>query len=273
MRWYYLTNTIIVILLVLIVISINNRPSSDLTELYFTDYPKLQTFSDGNFEVIYTIHNLENKDMDYETKVIVKEGDNLLGDFCNELVYLKDDAYTTKICRFKINKFEKVKVKVLLVNKEQEIHFWSGFAKKPYYYEGYGYEDVSCLKTTDVNPGFLVMNARGTYVNKAWPQLDLYINGQKTDTVYIDSAYYQDYMFNYQLNSGENVIDIVFTNDYYDEETKGDRNVYVKSIKINNKEISNFVVDNPSNFFDCRDLNVDKNLYYLSSIRFKVNVK
>lgn len=272
MRWHYLTNTIIVILVILIAVLIVNKPTSNLTELYFTDYTKLQKFSDGNFEVVYTIHNLENKDMSYETKVIVKEGDIVLGDFCNELVYLKNGAYTTKVCRFKIDKFENVKVKVLLVNKEQEIHFWSEYVKKPFYYDDYGYGDLSCLKLNNVSNGLIILNAKGDYV-KEWPIVDLYVDGKKKDTRTISSGYFKDYVFNYRLTSGEHVVDIVYVNDYYDPKTKADMNVYINNVYVGDSKINNFVVDNPQNAFDCKELDDDVALFSLSSFRFKVLVR
>lgn len=276
MKSDYIVIGLIVLCVVVLTVSVSMKQPESFTELYFTDHLNLQKYSDGNFEVRYTIHNLENKRMDYDVKVLVDdENGNLLGIYCNELVPLNNNGYASKICRFKLDDdFKKVKVRVNLVNQEQEIHFWSTKSGQSYYYPDFGYARIDCLnKTNNVNPGVILINAKGDYAGNGWPVLDLYVDGKKVTNVTINSGYYKDFTINYPIMRGTHVIDLVFVNDYYDSETKADRNLYFREVTVGGKKISNYVIDRSPNAFDCDTLDTYNNLYSLSSIRFKVNVQ
>ena len=104
------------------------------TELYFEDHlslpNKVALFKENNFR--FTIHNLENKDMEYPYEVYVDlNGEKLMID--ENSVLLKNNEYKTITEDFKITiliaeifQLQRVKVIVNLLSKNQQIHFWMG---------------------------------------------------------------------------------------------------------------------------------------------------
>lgn len=269
----YAVTGLLILCVVVLTISVSTKKSESFTELYFVDHTNLPKYSDGNFFFVYTIHNLENKDFEYQAKVVVEENGIFIGEFCQKNVFVKDQHYDVEFCRFKLDDFSKVKVKVILVNKEQDIYFWSDYVKGLFFYEGYGYGTVDCLEETKTSSGFITIKAKGSYANGTWPNLDLYVDGVNVETLTIDSNEYKEYTFGYNIKSGNNVIDIVFSNDYYNKETNEDRNVYFNTITLRGRKITDYVIDNAPNTFDCEKASKGNVMLSLASIRFKVDVE
>lgn len=96
------------------------------TELYFEDQlslpDKIVLHRENSFK--FTIHNLENKDMNYIYEVYINiNGEEQLID--KNSVLIKDNEYKTFKENFTITvPTQRVKVVVNLFNRNQEIHFW-----------------------------------------------------------------------------------------------------------------------------------------------------
>ena len=98
------------------------------TELYFEDHlllpNKVTLFKENNFK--FTIHNLENKDMEYpyEVYIGVNGGKQMID---KSSVLIQNNEYKTISEAFTIIvPIQRAKVVVNLINKNQQIHFWMG---------------------------------------------------------------------------------------------------------------------------------------------------
>ena len=98
------------------------------TELYFEDHltlpNKVTLFKENNFK--FTIHNLENKDMEYPYEVYIDlNREKQMID--KNSVLMKNNEYKTITEDFTITiPMQRVKVVVNLINKNQQTHFWMG---------------------------------------------------------------------------------------------------------------------------------------------------
>ena len=98
------------------------------TELYFEDHlslpNKVTLFKENNFK--FTIHNLENKDMEYpyEVYIDVNREKQMID---KRSVLIKNNEYKTITENFTITiPMQRVKVVINLITKNQQIHFWMG---------------------------------------------------------------------------------------------------------------------------------------------------
>jgi hypothetical protein len=98
------------------------------TELYFEDHlslpNKVTLFKENNFK--FTIHNLENKDMEYpyEVYIDVNKEKQMID---KKSVLIKNNEYKTISEAFTIIvPIQRAKVVVNLISKNQQIHFWMG---------------------------------------------------------------------------------------------------------------------------------------------------
>jgi hypothetical protein len=98
------------------------------TELYFEDHlslpNKVTLFKENNFK--FTIHNLENKDMEYpyEVYIDVNREEQMIN---KSSVLIKNNEYKTITEAFTIIvPIQRAKVVVNLISKNQQIHFWMG---------------------------------------------------------------------------------------------------------------------------------------------------
>jgi len=98
------------------------------TELYFEDHlslpNKVTLFKENNFK--FTIHNLENKDMEYpyEVYIDVNREKQMID---KSSVLIKNNEYKTISEAFTITvPIQRAKVVVNLISKNQQIHFWMG---------------------------------------------------------------------------------------------------------------------------------------------------
>ena len=98
------------------------------TELYFEDHlslpDKVTLFKENNFK--FTIHNLENKDMEYPYEVYI-DLDREKQMIDKGSVLIKNNEYKTISEDFTITiPMQRVKVVINLISKNQQIHFWMG---------------------------------------------------------------------------------------------------------------------------------------------------
>ena len=109
------------------ILATTKKPET-FTELYFEDHlslPKeITLFKENNFK--FTIHNLENKDMEYPYEVYMdingeKQSIN------KSSVLIKNNEYKTITQTFIITtQIQRAKIVVNLIDKNQPIHFWMG---------------------------------------------------------------------------------------------------------------------------------------------------
>jgi len=98
------------------------------TELYLEDHlslpDKVILFKENNFK--FTIHNLENKDMEYPYEVYIDlNREKKMID--KSSVLIKSNEYKTISEDFTITvPTQRVKVVINLISKSQQIHFWMG---------------------------------------------------------------------------------------------------------------------------------------------------
>ena len=98
------------------------------TELYFENHlslPKeVKLFKENNFK--FTIHNLENKDMEYPYEVYIEiNGEKQMID--KDTVSIKNNEFKTITENFTITTpTKRAKVVVNLTSKNQQIDFWMG---------------------------------------------------------------------------------------------------------------------------------------------------
>ncbi len=95
-------------------------------ELYFEDHlslpNKIVLFKENSFE--FTIHNLENKDMEYPYEVYIDiDGEKQI--ICTDSILIKDNEYETIAVDFTITiPIKRSKVVVNLIDENEQIYFW-----------------------------------------------------------------------------------------------------------------------------------------------------
>jgi hypothetical protein len=98
------------------------------TELYFENHlslpNKVTLFKENNFK--FTIHNLENKDMEYPYEVYIEvNGEKQM--IYTSSVLIKNNEYKTITQTFIITTpTQRAKIVVNLIDKNQQIDFWMG---------------------------------------------------------------------------------------------------------------------------------------------------
>lgn len=96
------------------------------TELYFEDHlslpNKIVLYEKNSFK--FTIHNLENKDMEYSYEIYIDiNGEKKVID--ESSVLIKSNGYKTITVNYTITiPVQRAKVIVNLIGKDQQIHFW-----------------------------------------------------------------------------------------------------------------------------------------------------
>ena len=109
------------------ILATTKKPET-FTELYFEDHLSLQkeitVFKENNFK--FTIHNLENKDMEYPYEVYKDiNGEKQMID--KSSVLIKNNEYKTITEDFTLAvPMQRFKVVVNLIDKNQQIDFWMG---------------------------------------------------------------------------------------------------------------------------------------------------
>jgi hypothetical protein len=109
------------------ILATTKKPET-FTELYFEDHltlPKeITLFKENNFK--FTIHNLENKDMEYPYEVYIEvNGEKQSID--KNSVLIKNNEYKTITQTFIITTpIQRAKIVVNLIDKNQQIDFWMG---------------------------------------------------------------------------------------------------------------------------------------------------
>jgi hypothetical protein len=98
-----------------------------ITELYFEDHLHLpsKVLPEKHYVFGFTLHNLENKDMEYPYEVYADLGQGKFIVFDKGTILVKKNEYKTIQEGFAIaSAFPKSEIVVNLINKKQHIDFW-----------------------------------------------------------------------------------------------------------------------------------------------------
>ncbi len=85
------------------------------------------------------------------------------------------------------------------------------------------------------------ISMKGDAAQGVWPEMQLVIDGTVVGTQTVDSSSYQSYAFDVAGYSGSHTVQVVFTNDYY--ENGEDRNLYVQSVSVSGTQSNAAVAD------------------------------
>lgn len=278
---YGITLLLIIVVVALVYVS-SHKVKEDFTELFFNEHLNLPKYVRDSGTFTFAIHNMENRPYAYDVLVSAEVYNNTnetepfnVIDLNMHLVTLEDNETRIFAEDFKLPRFEKAKIRVLIKNETQDIHFWTFYAREFLKYDGIGYGMLDCLKTVSV-PSFSQMQviARGSYAN-GWPRMQLWFDGILNKEIDVSSPENAAYFFDVNGSKGNHVVDIAFVNDYSNK-TVGDRNLYIQKIILGEQEIlsGNFTRDSGSKekMVDCQNLGRDGNLYSNSAARLKLNV-
>ncbi len=253
---------IIGIVIVIVTLVIARPEPESFTELYFNDHQNLPKYSQDSYNFSFTIHNLENKDINYKYQVLVDDKIALFN-----TIEIKDKENITIPVSIKIDKdFKKAKIQVLLPEKQQEIHFWVKYNEHLLMdYDGFD-AAVECLPVHKANYNdFVVIKARPNYAD-GWPILEIRENGAITSKITINR--YNIYTV-YGPVTKDVIIDLNFINDYNIDGK--DRNIYIEYMKIGDKEVDLlYDVGKNEQAFDCENLKDNGNMAWNGAIRFKI---
>lgn len=115
-------------IIVILVLIFTTKTTESFTELYFEEHQNLPSeYTLGEYEFAFTIHNLENQDMDYSYNVYIEYYDN--DEFVKsetieaKNVLIANNETKTLTETFKISE-EHDYAKVAVETNEEEIHFW-----------------------------------------------------------------------------------------------------------------------------------------------------
>ncbi|MEM4245069.1 MAG: carbohydrate-binding domain-containing protein [Candidatus Nanoarchaeia archaeon] len=268
---------IIIGLIIVLVLAVKSKPTEGFTELYFEDHTNLPKYSDGNLEFKYSIHNLENQDYTYYVEIAVERDGKEKEVLDNQRYELKDQETKTIEAKVNVEDYKKAKVIVSLKNKDQSIHFWTTYAKETMIYEGLGMGVMDCVNgTIKISPtDKFIIRAKGSYY-EGWPEMVIYVDGKKILTQNIATDRFQNIHVSHELTKGVHYIDIMYTNDKYDEKTKADRNLYIENIWLDSRYIPAKlgVLEKGTGIkaLDCEEALEGGDLYSGGALRFKVEV-
>ena len=108
------------------IILATTREPQTFTELYFENHlslpGKITLFKENNFK--FTIHNLENKDMEYPYEVYIDtNGEKQI--ISTDSVLIEDNGYKTISVVFTITiQIPRSRVVINLIDKNEQINFW-----------------------------------------------------------------------------------------------------------------------------------------------------
>ncbi|MFH1209987.1 MAG: hypothetical protein V1663_04325 [archaeon] len=123
---YVIIAGVIILTIFLVILSQIPKGIEPLTELYFTQHLELPKTVQVNqtYNFSFSVHNLEYKAIIYQYEVI-GEYNNKTVQFDINSIGLDNNQTKTVEESFKINEnFDRAKISVNLLNREEVIHFW-----------------------------------------------------------------------------------------------------------------------------------------------------
>ena len=291
-KWDYVYIGLLILLGIFVVYSVSQKVREPFTELYFEDYKSLPRIVENSTEFSFTIFNHETTPYTYQVRVVAENFRKTayLNYFkvINEFnVTLQDEENRTFTGKVSLDdNFITAKIKVMLVNKNQDIFFWADYAKTLFTYPEYGKVSLDCFNNIANVPSFTLINihARGSY-GQGWPYILVLLDGNLLRNQSIASNTTQVYRFaTGNLSKGFHLLDVVFRDDFYNKTVLPDnttvyedRNVYISNISLDAYIIPKdyYLVDTGKDIeaVDCKNV-VEKqtSLYSPSALRFRINV-
>ena len=95
----------------------------------------------------------------------------------------------------------------------------------------------ACLRLDMVLPAGIYeyeVRARGKQALGIWPHMAVRVNGKSSIDTHVNDIYWRDYSGILVVDYPVNRFEIVFDNDYYNDATAQDRNLYVQSVRLKN---------------------------------------
>jgi hypothetical protein len=264
----------IIIVVVTLVIA---RPEPEyFTELYYRNHTTLPKYLSQNeyYSYSYVINNLENETRLYKVdtfwQIYNQSNVNTTGYHYLSNVTVEKGASTEVLMNFTMKEpFYKVKVMTSLVGKDQEIHFWAYNKDLVYEYPDF-IASINCLKPINITAADnFTITAKGS-LN---PNMKVRFNGEEILSTTVPNATYINITVPKEIGPG--YLDIIFDNDFVNQTTKADRNLYIQKIVIGNSTIKPIqgVTDLGlgSKAFDCENLkSITDNIAWNAALRFRL---
>ncbi|MFH1134295.1 MAG: carbohydrate-binding domain-containing protein [Nanoarchaeota archaeon] len=260
----------------MLVYSASHPVKESFTELYFENHTLLPRFAGTNATFTFTTHNLEQQPFTYRPVIVIeypKTGVNHTAIVPDQL--LQNDEYRTITwTAFFDAPFTEAKVRVLLPEKGQDIHFWVKYASKTYTYGSFGEMGADCVPVNNATPGQTIIFAANASEAEGWPLLQAYVDGANVSSITIDSAEVRNYTLSNPFGPGEHLIDLYFTNDYYNKTSGLDRNVFFHGFWLDGQYMNNTIIDSGSGrqSFDCEKAAKSLKLGSNGALRLRLDI-
>lgn len=249
---------VIVALIVLLIYTVSTRVPEPFTELYFENHTLLPEYSSAA-SFIFTVNNLENKDMTYDVSVHASSASMNVSVTDFSAVIPAGEKKTFRTEYDLPDGFGTGRVIVDLMNKNQSIHFWTTYAGAVVSYFGKT-KPADCVPILETADG-VIMKVRGTdganvvLLRDGLPIMNMTLNSTK----YINLT-------------KPGFLDVWFTNDYRNDTLKIDRNVVVDYLKADGVYYEKLLVDEGSGLsaFDCVKTREGNRLPSNGAIRVKI---
>lgn len=272
-----LYNCIIVALLigiavVIVTLVVATPPEEYFTELYYTNQSILQKYVQPNRTYSYSVSvaSHEKHTVYYSAlatlKIFQGNSTNTIEEHLMNISANPGDVIQINV-PYSLPEFAKAQVKFMLLDKDQEIHFWVYNSDFFFRYPD-AVASIHCLNPLNLQPGRVTIRAKGDDN----PTMKVRLDGVEVLSAVVNHTSYADYIIQAEDFS---LLDIIFDNDL-DNSTEGiDRNLYIKFVKINSVRVlpDQAVADlgSASKAFDCENIiTTGEVLYWNSALRFRV---
>jgi hypothetical protein len=230
------------IVIVILTLIFMRPPPEYFSELYYTNHTLLPRFieQDNDYSFQVTIANHEESGRTYPVRIFA-EHDNLTQEIAYKEIYIEKDGKQEFTIGYSLPDFTKARIQTGFG--QQEIHFFVYNKDKAMQYPE-GIASLGCLPEAG-EASELVIRARGTFE----PNMKIRLDGMMVENTTLRQETKE---FTYDVNN-ITVLDIVFDNDLYNATTKMDRNIYIDSITLDGRKITNMTFDSGTGqkAFDC----------------------
>jgi hypothetical protein len=113
---------LVLVVVILVALNITSGPKPGFSELFFSGEPPKTAKLNESQSFSFGVHNLENKQMTYEIAIYLN--DTLIGSKNISLSKNQEMILTGNFTITGLAKESSLPVRVKLLNRDQEIHFW-----------------------------------------------------------------------------------------------------------------------------------------------------
>lgn len=229
-------------------------PPEYFTELYFPNPNAIpQIISpDKLYSFDLTIANHEKEEHTYNLEVSAIIENDSVSIYKDNIVVGKEQQQNLTI-PYSISNFKKAKIMASLLDKDQEVYFFIFNSNA-----SMNYPDtiafIDCVKEFNITPDInFVISAKGTF----GPKMKVRVNGKQVYSTQVNNTEFQNFTI-WQSLGNNDVLDIVFDNDFYDKAKDEDRNLYIDYVKIDKLKILSKQMTGDSGIgasaFNCEDI-------------------